>query len=100
MVGLVEPEKRGLPDPIADAAIEQGGPQRLARRYVPATKCDTFQSNDARIARGEIAPPGIERPKDEFNHIAAGIAKLRQRAHPARRAFFLRANRGFESVPR
>src|SRR5450631_2273134 len=99
MMSLVKPEKCRLPDPIADAAVEQGGPQRLARRNVPAAKGDACQSNDTGISRREIAPTRIERPQDELDHVPAGIAKTRQRAHLACRAFFLRANRGFETVP-
>src|SRR5258708_25209713 len=51
MVDLIEPEKRRLADPIADAAVEQRRPQRLARRYVLTAKCDALQANDAGISR-------------------------------------------------
>ena len=41
MVRLVEPEERRFPNPIADATVEQRGPQRLASRHVLATQCWT-----------------------------------------------------------
>ena len=100
MVGLVESEERRFPNPIADATIEQSRPQRLACRHVLAAKCDALQSNDSGIARGEMAPPRMERPQNEFDHIAVGIAKTRQGAHFPRCARLLGANGSFDAVLR
>src|SRR5207244_2928250 len=85
---------------IANAAIEQGRPERLTRRHVPGAKRDTRQFNDTGITRGEETPTRIERPENELDGIAAGIAKPRKRAHPSRRALRLGANRDVDAVLR
>ena len=64
VVRLVEPEERRFPNPIADATVEQGRPQRLARRHVWAAKCDAMQSDDTGVARREMAPARMERPQE------------------------------------
>lgn len=85
VVRAVEAEIGGITGPVADAAIEQRGPQRLVGGRGGAAQRHGFQPGDAGVARREIAPAGIERPDHQFDLMPALVAEADELAHLARR---------------
>src|SRR5271167_2491463 len=81
VVYRVDAHQGNIADPVADARVAYLGPKSFIARGIGGVETDMAEAGDARVTRREITPPTSLGSYDQFDVVAAGVAKSDERAH-------------------
>ncbi len=91
VMDLVDPQQRGIADPVAHAGVAHLGPERLVADCIGGAKTDVAEPGDPGVALAVISLSAIGGPPHQLDAVAGRIVEGDEALHLTQFSFFRRA---------